>query len=94
MKLTHIVTINMNAPVKVKLLPEGMIHLLENYKNIVGNYGEHLPRIDEDGYYKTQLHELVNIFGEDAITEEGCKYFKGNYIIDAKPVFFRLEAVK
>lgn len=82
------VKINLNDEVKVKLTDFGMQILkqrhdeLNNMIKASGGRGtEFVLRIDEDGYYKTQLHNLMYIFGE--YTSIGAKGlpFETNMII-------------
>lgn len=57
---------NMNDHVKVKLTELG-IDILKNrhekVKEIFPSLDEFKLNLDEDGYYKTQLHDLFNTFG-------------------------------
>jgi hypothetical protein len=67
--------VNVNIAVKVKLTDFGISilkdrhdELNESIKSRGGQgFGEFELKLDEDGYYKTQLWTLMNIFG-DAMT--------------------------
>lgn len=72
---------NLNKKVKVKLKPKGMIHLLENHKNITGKYGDYVPLLDKDGYYHTQIHGLMTDFG-GIPTFSMQDYFELNILIE------------
>ena len=48
---------NFNYNIKVKLRPEG-IKIFEEYYDY-----RIVPKIDDDGYAKMQMHEFMNIFG-------------------------------
>jgi len=79
------VKLNLNVRVKVKLLPEGMIHLLENHKRITGSYGEYVPRLDKDGYYSTQLWSLMQEFGDVMSITTGHRWFVNDVVIECNP---------
>lgn len=66
-----IIKININDEVKVKLTEFGIKVLKQKHdelnkmiKERGGKGTEFVLRIDEDGYYKTQLHNLMHTFGE------------------------------
>lgn len=57
---------NMNDYVKVKLTELGIDILKtrhEKIKVLFPSIGEFELKLNEDGYYKTQLHDLFNTFG-------------------------------
>ena len=65
------VKINLNDSVKVKLTDKGIDILKKQHKELYakvlmagGEYREHNLRLDEEGYYKTQLWCLFRYFGE------------------------------
>jgi len=58
---------NMNDYVKVKLTNCGVSILMDQHeklKNIFPRLGEFKINLEADGYYKTQLHDLFNTFGQ------------------------------
>ena len=52
--------VNVNQFVKVKLTEKGKEHLINFWKKYSPDYTIHL---DEEGYYRTQLHSLMLEFG-------------------------------
>jgi len=76
--------INLNSQVKIKLKPKGMIHLLENHKRIVGQYGDYVPRLDKDGFYHTVLWSLISDFG-DVFSMTSTDLFDLNVFVDIFP---------
>lgn len=63
---------NVNMEVKIKLTGFGISILKEKhdelnqriYENGGQGFGEFEIKLDEEGYYKTQLWNLMNVFGE------------------------------
>jgi len=57
---------NMNDSVKVKLSDLGISILKTRHEKVrmmFPSAGDFQLKLDEDGYYKTQLHDLFNQFG-------------------------------
>jgi hypothetical protein len=56
---------NMNDYVKIKLNDYGKECYIKHYEKIAPMLGyQPEAKVDEDGYYKDQLHSIINIFGE------------------------------
>ena len=61
--------INLNDTIKVKLTPLGADIFYHQYDKLNKNYGKtviepHLPKVDEKGYTKFQLHQFMELYGE------------------------------
>jgi len=72
---------NLNAKVRIKLHPKGMVHLLEKYRKLTGEYGTYIPRTDKDGYYDTQIWCLIQDFGE-VMSMTSADYFDMDILIE------------
>lgn len=60
--------LNINSTVKVKLNERGIIELKRQRQELIDSWpriklGEYKPNIDEDGYTRFQLHDLMNRLG-------------------------------
>lgn len=61
--------INLNDTIKVKLTPLGADIYYHQYDELNKAYGRiviepHLPKVDEKGYTKLQLHQFMELYGE------------------------------
>lgn len=67
---------NVNHHVYVKLTDSGILKYINHYNRhsmSIPNFEpmtitELVKRVDEDGYYKFQMHEFMEVFGEDVTT--------------------------
>jgi len=66
---------NINNYVCVKLTEEGRAHYIQWHKDL--KIDLECPAIDGEGYFRFQMHELMNIFGSKIVM--GCPLmFNGN----------------
>ena len=69
------VEFNVNYFVKVKLTESGIAILKKRHGELdryfVGSMGEFNLKIDKDGWYKIQMHELMHVFGQN-VTVGSC----------------------
>ncbi len=79
-----IVDVNLNSTCWVKLRPRGMIHLLELHKKVTGKYGDYVPRLDKDGYYRCQLWSFMQEFGETVSEASIPDHFDINIRLEVK----------
>lgn len=62
-------SINLNDAIKVKLTPLGADIFYHQYDQLNKDYKRvviepHLPKVDEKGYTKFQLHQFMELYGE------------------------------
>ena len=67
---------NINNPIKFRLGARGRRVYKEYYQQFKKFYSdeelEELIKPDEDGFYKMQMHQMINIFGKDFSMGSEC----------------------
>lgn len=79
-------TLNINNYVRIKLTKFGFEKLKKNHEDLRKKFptvGEFTPpKVDEDGFCKMQLWQVMNIFGEDLFSGSINLPFETNIQID------------
>ena len=83
------VKVNLNDHIKFKINDLGLKRLSENYHNIMGAHGcakwpFKQPDLDSDGYCTMQIHEFLEQFGGQYLSNVNNPFKSMNVLIEAE----------